>query len=251
MNFGNIAYAFSKRVHSLLLAGIRIRNVVLGKSDPRKRFHAEFFTDKYIRKNFFPDFTYQGCMVEVGCATPELLSMSQHFRETGWRCIGVEPNPQFVGLHKARGNEVLEYAASDFEADDVEFTVAQSNAEYSDTDLSAHSFSSLKIKPEFMGYKNGVVKNYALTPIKVKVRKLDNILALHCAEVTRVDILSVDVEGYELEVMKGFSPDKYGVKLIVLENLFHSPEYTEYMESIGYKLHSKIMYNYMYVPAGS
>ena len=248
MNLKNLPFLARRGAASAMLHGMRFRNYLLGRIDKRRRFYAEFFTDKYIRKTFFPDFSHRGGVVEVGCATPELLSMSQHFRESGWRCIGVEPNPRFVALHKARGNEVLEYAAADFTADDHDFVVAEANPTYSDSQLSAHSYSSLSIKPEFLDYKDGAISNFKRTNIKVRVRRLDDILSAHCPDLSKIDLLAIDVEGYELEVMKGFTPSRYQTRVIVLENLFHSESYTEYMKGVGYTLHKKIRYNYIYTP---
>jgi FkbM family methyltransferase len=187
-------------------------------------------------------------MVEVGCATPELLSMSKHFRDLGWRCIGIEPNPRFVALHKACGNEVYEYAASDVEVESSDFTVVETDAAYTDQALSGHSYSSLGVKPEYLDYKNGSISHFKQTSIKVCVRRLDSILETHCSNVQTIDYLAIDVEGYELEVMKGFSVSRFKPKVIVLENLFHNPEYDAYMQSIGYKMHSRKKYNYVYCP---
>jgi FkbM family methyltransferase len=242
-----LGFTIRRSAASLLLYCMRLRNYIFGLFDKRRRFYAEFFIDRYIRRNFFPDFSYRGCVVEVGCATPELLSMSQHFREFGWRCIGIEPNPSFVALHKARGNEVYQYAAADFEADDYDFVVAEAQSNYSDRQLSAHSYSSLSIKPEYLTYKGGAFRNFKQSKIKVRVRRLDDILSAHCASMPNIDLLAIDVEGYELEVMKGFTPAQYETKVIVLENLFHNPAYTEYMKSIGYRLQKNIKYNYIYV----
>jgi hypothetical protein len=52
---------------------------------------------------------------------------------------------------------------------------------------------------------------------------------------------------WEIEVMRGFSADKYNPKVIVLENWIHEEEYTDYMKSIGYALDQTIEYNYIYV----
>jgi FkbM family methyltransferase len=199
-----------------------------------------------VRRTFFPVLDKKGVMVEVGCATPELLSMSKHFRTCGWRCIGVEPNPHFVQLQREAGNEVYEYAAADHDADDQDFVVVESSDRYNDGELSAHSYSSLAIKPEFEAYKGGSISHFTKKHISVQVRKLDHILETHCPDVTSIDFVAIDVEGYELEVLKGFTPEKYGRPVILLENLFHSPAYTAYMESIGYRLHSSLHYNYIY-----
>jgi len=242
-----IAFGVRRGLVSSVLTLQRGRNWLARKTGLGKCFYAEFFTDRYIRNQFFPDYDYQGCIVEVGCATPQLLSMSQHFRESGWRCVGIEPNPQFVALHQDAGNEVLQYAAADFTADEHDFVVVEDSADYSDQRLSAHSYSALHIKPEFAEYKNGALKNFSQTTIKVRVRPLNDILRVHCPDLSVVDVLAVDVEGFEIEVMKGFTPGQYGTKVIVLENLFHDVAYNQYMAGIDYKLHCKLGHNYIYV----
>lgn len=132
-----------------------------------KSYFAEHATDQKIRERYFPDFARMGVMVEVGGGTPEFLSMSKHFKDNGWRVVIVEPNPLFASMHRATGNEV-------------------------------------------------------------------------------VDFLSVDVEGWEIEVMKGLDTTRHSVGVIVLENLMHEASYTEYMRSIHYKLDMKIEYNYVF-----
>lgn len=232
---------------STFLRLLSLWNSLLRKLGSREVYYAEYFTDRYLRKTFFPDFNYKGVLVEVGCATPELISMSQHFRINGWRCVGIEPNPKFVALHRAVGNEVYQYAAADFELDDYPFQVVEASDRYGDLDLSAHSYSSLAIKPEFAEYDSSAIKALKTSSILVSVRKLDTILSTNCPDITSIDLLTVDVEGYELEVMKGFDLDRYSTKVVVLENLFHAPVYTEYMKERGYRLHRAVKYNYIYL----
>ena len=78
----------------------------------KPRYYAEHNTDRVIREAFFPDFKVKGVMVEVGGGTPEFLSMSKHFKESGWRTIIIEPNPFFAEQHRLIGNEVYEFACS-------------------------------------------------------------------------------------------------------------------------------------------
>jgi FkbM family methyltransferase len=245
--YDRFTFKIRRGLAGAILTMLRWRNYLYRKFKLGKCFYAEFFTDKFIRNHFFPDYKYRGCVVEVGCATPQLLSMSQHFRESEWRCIGIEPNPKFVALHRALGNEVLEYAAADFTADNHDFVVVEDTDQYSEEHLSAHSYSSLSIKPQFENYKGGALRNFAQTHIKVRVRRLDDILQSHCPELKNIDLLAIDVEGFEIDVMKGFTPSKYNVKVIVLENLFHDQAYDHYMLSIGYRLYYKKGYNYIYV----
>jgi FkbM family methyltransferase len=154
-------------------------------------------------------------------------------------------------LHKQNGNEVYEYAAADFEKDDVPFVVVEDSKSYDDTSLSAHSYSALSIRQDFADYKDHQVDRLSKRDIRVAVRKLDTILEQANPAVTAVDAVSIDVEGYELDVMRGFTPERFGTKVIVLENLFHKREYEEYMKTRGFELVAKRHYNYFFVSATS
>ena len=66
-------------------------------------------------------------------------------------------------------------------------------------------------------------------------------------KIEKIDYLSIDVEGWEIDVMKGFSPEKYSPKIIVLENIGHSSKYSDYMNSIGFILDSSYSHNQIYI----
>jgi len=100
-------------------------------------------------------------------------------------------------------------------------------------------FSSLEISERLAltGYSNGK-KDLSINTIKVNVRKLDTILEE--SNVPKVDYVIVDVEGWELNVMKGFTTSKYQPKVIVLENAFADTyqEFNTYMANLGYDFDS-------------
>lgn len=195
-------------------------------------FYGEYDSDKYIREKFFPDYDYKGTMIEVGAGPPVFYSMSKHFKESGWRCICVEPNPNFVKLHKEIGNEIYENACSNFEGK-TSFKIVLTGWP-KDTD--GISYSSLDIK-----YNMG---NYPIEEIEVEVLKLDTILKN--INVETIDYLSIDVEGHEIEVMQGFSHDVYKPKIILLENYSYNQIYNNYMSNIGYELVDTLAYNYIF-----
>jgi len=74
----------------------------------------------YLKSKFFSEIIV-GTMVEVGSAGPEFLSQSKPFRDIGWRCICIDPNPKFVKMHRDIGNEIYEYACSYEDKDSVDF----------------------------------------------------------------------------------------------------------------------------------
>src|SRR5262249_4302535 len=72
--------------------------------------------------------------------------------------------------------------------------------------------------------------------IKVKLRRLESILRTHAPQIRDIDILSVDVEGWELEVLAGLDFSKYRPRVLVIENLFNDPAYRTQINTYGYLL---------------
>lgn len=209
-----------------------------------KNFYGEKKIDECIRNAFFPDYSYGGVFVEVGAAGPEFLSMSKHFRENGWRVIAIEPNPEFCKLHHESGYEVLQYACGDHDEDDVEFFVVDSQgADYHGGKVSYESFSSLGIKSSYAALKKDINQK----KIIVQLRRLNTILEIHTPDVKQIDILSVDVEGWELEVLDGLSTEKYRPRVMIIENLFSANKYLTYMRAGGYLLWKRAYPNDVYI----
>jgi len=207
-------------------------------------FYGELDTDRIIREVYFPDVEYKGTFVEVGGATPDFLSMSKHFKESGWRTIIIEPNPDFCKMHRDAGNEIYEFACSYEDKDNVDFTIVKQNVETIGGVITDHSFSSIEVKDEYLNKSGFKLNENNAQKIKVNVRKLQTILSE--IKIEKVDILSIDVEGWELEVMKGIDTNLIKCRYIILENLYDNTNYNDYMTSIGFNLVQKISYNHVY-----
>lgn len=184
--------------------------------------------NNYLKNKFFSQ-TQFGVMVEVGAAGPEYLSQSKPFRDAGWRCICVEPNPNFAQMHRDIGNEIYEYACSNCDSKDVDFYI----------NSISESFSSLGVSEDICkssGYSGSY--ELSLTKIKVDVKTLDSILAE--AKVFKTDLIIIDVEGWELQVIEGFTTTKYQPKVIVLEVIgeHNYEKHHDYMLSKGYEFDS-------------
>jgi FkbM family methyltransferase len=217
---------------------------------------AEQNVDIVVREEFFsrprwslPFFSKrQKVLVEVGAARPDYLSIGASFREEGWKVIAIEPNPVFCGAHRSAGHEVLQYACSSEDKDDVDFFVVDSlSTEYMGGEVSHESFSSLGIRGDFEELHKTVAGKTTTSIIKVNVRKLDTILAQHEPRMQHIDILAIDVEGWELDVLKGLSIDRYKPKVVILENNFDDEAYRSYMFNAGYRLWKHLAPNEIYV----
>lgn len=204
---------------------------------------AEGDVDKLVMERFFPAST-AGVFVDIGAARPDYLSVSALFRAASWKVIAVEPNPDFCALHREAGYEVLQYACGDRDEDDVDFFVVDSHGtNYRSGKVSYESFSSLGIKEEYAALKPDLDRKL----IKVSVRRLDSILSEHAPDVASIDVLSVDVEGWELEVLAGLSFHRFAPKVMVIENLLNEKRYRTYMADLGYVLWRYIPPNDVYV----
>jgi FkbM family methyltransferase len=207
---------------------------------------AEFNVDKAVRARFFPG-QQSGVLVEVGAAHPSYLSLSALYRGLGWRVVAIEPNPEFCELHRAQGYEILQYACGDHDEDNVDFTVVDSHgAEYYGGHVSYESFSSLGIKDSYAGLiGSGPHQNLSISAIKVNLRRLDTLLEEYAVE--RVDLVAVDVEGWELEVLDGFDMARFKPRVLIIENLFADRRYRTYMRNRGYALWRHLEPNDIYV----
>ena len=68
------------------------------------------------------------------------------------------------------------------------------------------------------------------------------------AGIDRVDFLPLDVEGHEIEVMRGFNFNKYQPALILIEDGVRDLSKHRFLKSHGYKLVKRTGLNNWYVP---
>ena len=205
-----------------------------------EEYKSETGVDKWIRENVFTDSAYKGLFVEVGAATPELISNSYHYRINGWRTISIEPNPKFVKLHKSVGSEVYQYACSDEDNDNGLFVVV--GTDENPEGITYHSFSHLSDNSLLdKAIADDWIQVYTSTnkkEIKIKIRKLDTILKK--LNITHIDILTIDVEGNEMKVLNGIDFNTHKPTIIVLENIGGYFNFNQILEQYGYEFKAKL-----------
>ena len=194
--------------------------------------YAEDSIDIFVYENFFKDEKYT--MVEIGAGHPTYISMSKYFRELGWRCIGIDANAKFVKMHIDLGYEVYNVACADYEGVSS-FKIY--NTGHWDEENEGISFSALDLR-----YKPAV--NYDFEEVEIRVTTLNSLL--DSIGVKTLEYISVDVEGWEIEVLKGLDVEKFNTKVIAIEDCNNSELYKSYMRSINFGLAYKSRHNYVY-----
>lgn len=198
-----------------------------------------------ILSTFFSD-GFRGNMVEVGAAGPEFLSVGNDFRTIGWNVISIEPNPVFCKAHREKGNKVYQFACGDHDADSVPFFIVDSHGiSYNGGSVSYESFSSLGITGL---WEQGLKKlpSASVTEILVSVRRLDTILQKEC-DFNKVNVVSIDVEGWEMTVLKGFSLNLYQPDVVIVEEFLGSTGIQSYLSGFEYLLWKTLYPNNVYV----
>jgi FkbM family methyltransferase len=180
-------------------------------------------------REFFRD-TPSGFFVEVGANDPKKDSQSWHLEQTGWTGILVEPLPDLAErLRNERTARVFEVACS---SPDRAGQMLQLHV--------AGPFSSFDPRLAVTGLRADRV-------IDVQVRTLDDVLTE--ARVTPpIDLLSVDVEGHELEVLSGFDFEHWKPRLVLLEDHVSNLDKHRFMTRSGYCLMRRTGLNGWYVP---
>jgi hypothetical protein len=185
---------------------------------------------RYLRTKFFSDYSYKGVVVEVGGGPAELYSFSKHYIDNGWRGIILEPNDRMFKEHQEAGHEVYQYAVSNEDKANVDFICYGGGNEMGSPGL---------------GVKPGTgVEGLSQRKIKVDVITLNTFFKQ--IDIKYIDIMSVDVEGWEPEVLEGLDTSQFEIRFIVLENFYDKEEYRTLMREKGYEMIFKISFNEIY-----
>jgi FkbM family methyltransferase len=170
------------------------------------KYYSQFGEDKILAELF--QSTVEGSCVEVGANNGVDDSTTLFFEELGWKCILVEPNPDLCKeIRRKRRSTLFECAISSKRGEAVLYVAGGADR--------SHGMSTISDSQE----DHDRIKSYGFdcVPVKVKVRTLDEILeetGIDCD----IDFMSIDVEGLELEVLKGLSIEKWKPKIILVED---------------------------------
>ena len=170
--------------------------------------YSQFGEDREILSFFL---TKKGFYVDIGANDGVSGSNSLLLEENGWHGLLIEANPQLIPkILKSRPNAVVVHSAivSPLDVGFIDFYQVKGEPTHLDG-LSTTSYSQL-FEDRIKGYGGEI------NLIKVPATSLDEILESHNVP-TGFDLLSIDVEGGELNVLKGFSIERFAPKLILIE----------------------------------
>ena len=173
----------------------------------------------------------EGTFVEVGANDPHEGSQTWLLEQNGWRGALVEPQAALCEkLRRERKNsQVFQVACSrpDQEGEASLHIAAHDGISTLQPQADSHGI-------EFVGTE------------RVKITTLDKVLSE--AGMGKIDFLSLDVEGYEIEVMRGFNFQKHQPSLILIEDGVRTLDKHRFLMQQGYRLVKRTSLNNWYVP---
>ena len=180
---------------------------------------------EYIFKN-----KNNGFYIDVGCHHPVMNNNTYLLHKKGWYGINIDLDKKNIDLFNffRKNDENLNYAVSS--------TNSKCDLYY------YHDKSPINtIEKKITEYQNAKITKIK----KIKTKTLDSILDNSKFKKNQIDFVSIDVEGHELDVLKGFDLRKYKPNIVVIEFLDLSAKKLEIKNlNIENVLKSKI-YKYM------
>jgi len=182
------------------------------ESETIHRYYSQCGED-YLLWKFF-DFKREGYFIDIGAFDGSYISNTFSFEQKGWRGICVEPHPEYFALcQKNRPHSICINAAC---VGDEETAFIEMNMD--DTGLYSSAVDT-------QAYHDEVSRNYCghritfngLTKQRVGAITLNRILDKLLPKGQAIDFLSIDVEGFEEDVLKGFDLQKFRPELILIE----------------------------------
>ena len=154
-----------------------------------------------LLKHFFRD-KKKGIYIDVGCFHPKLASNTYLLYKKGWTGINIDVDSHTIEiLNYLRPRDYNKQIAVADKAGEIDLYFYHDRSSINTT--SKETFKS-------RGGKSLDIR-------KVKSETLDNIIENSPFKNNKIDLLTIDVEGYEINVLKGFDIKKYQPDIIVLE----------------------------------
>ncbi len=196
-----------------------------------QKSYADYETDLEIQKYFEPG--YSGVCIDIGAGIGTERSNTYYFERNYWKCLCIEPNPKLYSHMRMYRRLAMNIACGSYDKKEVPFYV------YDINEGNQEAISSLTVDQRLVDSHKEMINR--VDEIKVEVKKLDTVLSRINLE--KIDFLSIDTEGTELDVLKGFDINRWSPKLFVLENNFNESKFSEYLGNFGYVFSERVGVN--------
>lgn len=180
------------------------------------QYGEDIILSKFLRR------TKNGFYIDIGANHPTLLSNTKYFYEKGFRGINIEPNPNLIENFYVQRPEDI----------NLNVGISPTDGELTFYILEADTLSTFN--PEAAKESCNAYKTKITEEIKIKTIPLVKIIEKHASAKT-IDFMSIDTEGYDLEVLQSNDWKKYRPRFVIIEVNRDSKNILDFMLDNKYK----------------
>jgi FkbM family methyltransferase len=174
-----------------------------------KNYYAQYKEDEAVSK--FINDSYVGNILDIGANDGKTLSNSLHFIENGWGATLIEASPiafeKITSLHK--DNDKVQ---------SMNICLANVNKKFkfyhNVTHLKKNDTDLLSTISE-VSYADSVGSGNPFTSFEIDCFRFDNIKT--DLKYKTYDVISIDIEGYDYEVLSQMNLTELGCKILIIE----------------------------------
>ena len=182
-----------------------------------------------LLKHFFRD-KKEGIYIDVGCFHPKLGNNTYLLYKKGWRGINIDVDSHTIEIFNyLRPRDYNKQIAVSDKSGEVDLYFYHDHSAINT--LSKETFDS-------GGGKSLNIK-------KIKSETLNSIIENSPFKDNKIDFLTIDVEGYEINVLKGFDINRYKPDIIILEFIDNTSKEQEFYNNKIQNLINSEIYKYM------
>jgi len=183
------------------------------------------------------DHSPPGFYVDIGAHHPYRFSNTKLLYDLGWKGINIEPNPDVADLFKATRPRDL----------NLSLGVSATNSTISYYRFSHPALNTFS--KEVMESK----KQNLVDSLQIKTQRLEEILDEHLSSGQKIDLMTLDTEGLDMEILGSNNWSKYRPKYLIVEvapgtveDLLNDPMHL-FLKDKGYSCYSKLSRSALYV----
>jgi FkbM family methyltransferase len=204
-----------------------------------KKSYSQEGEDMILRRIF--ENKSKGFYVDVGAHHPKRFSNTYFFYKQGWSGINIDAMPGSMELFD-------QFRKKDI---NLEIPIArneQSIIFYSFNEPALNSFSE-----DLSNQRNGHNGWFIKEKILLQTQKLSSVLEKFMPIGVDIDFLSIDVEGFDLEILQSNNWEKYKPKIILIEILGSSlteiehSEIAIFLQLKGYSIFAKAVHTIIFI----
>ncbi|HET9055386.1 MAG TPA: FkbM family methyltransferase [Chitinophagaceae bacterium] len=181
-----------------------------------------------------------GFYVDIGANHPYIYSNTYKFYLKGWKGINVDANPGTKKLFDAlRKRDINVESGVSLTPGVMDFYTFENSV-----------FNTMDRQTAEMHCKEHLINIREV--VKIKTRTLAEILDTYLPPAQKIDFMSIDVEGLDMEVLQSNNWEKYKPEVLVVECVYQDSddiknmEATVYLKKLGYSFFAKTINTFFF-----